>query len=86
MTHIKLENGAKLLKSVQFPHKDDHFLHLVLADTGRGIWATWMYNETCSGCYAGSYFDSEAEAHADFVDRVVYTYKRHSLELLEAAA
>lgn len=86
MTHIKLENGAKLLKSVQFPHKDDHFLHLVLADTGRGIWATWMYNETCSGCYAGSYFDSEAEAHADFVDRVVTTYEQHGLELLEAAA
>ena len=86
MSNIKLTNGAKLLKSVQFPHKDDNFLHYVLADTGTGQWATWMYNATCSNCYGGSYFDNEAEAHADFSDRVGATYERHlRLTLLEAA-
>tara|TARA_R110002074_G_scaffold324669_1_gene495008 strand:- start:96 stop:401 length:306 start_codon:yes stop_codon:yes gene_type:complete len=79
MKTLKLTNGARLIASTQFPHKGDHYLHHVLAEFN-GQWVTWVFNETCGGCYEGAYFNQNAEAHGSYVERVTTEHKRYNHE------
>ena len=90
MSQIKIKNGAKLLKYVQFPHKNDNCLQLIVADAVRGVWAT-IITRSCrrqndKSTSTIKYFNTEAEAHADFIEKEQALHEASIAWIYEGAA
>jgi hypothetical protein len=58
----------EVLKKKKFPHKLDHYLHLVLAKYN-GEFVTWEFNSDTGEYFYGHYFDALAKAEVDFDKR-----------------
>ena len=84
MSHIKLNNGADLIFSSQFPNPGDWYLHTVLAKFN-GQWVTWVHNEIDGGCHSGHYSQRLLDALRDYYDRVEAVENSYAAALAEQA-